>query len=97
MAVIGKRNFFYNKIAITATAFPSVAQFEFPFHSSKIIIINDATDDVALIFSFRLPHIDGELFCSDEAIIFDGLAEDRVYMKLSAAGSAQVRVWAWRS
>lgn len=96
--VNSKRNFFYKKLLIDTTAFPSAAQMVFGFQATRVIVCNDgagSNEDSHLAFSFLQPNLDGELFCADGPITFDGLAEGRLWLKTSA-NPIQVRVWAWR-
>lgn len=90
-----KRSFFYKKLSVTASAFPDEPQLKFGFDATRVIIVNDH-EDSTLTWSFLNPNIDGELFCADGPISFEGISEGRLWLKTSFEGSAQVRVWAWR-
>lgn len=91
--VQSRRNFFYKRITVTDTAFPAKAQIDFGFQATRVLIVNDG-EDTALTFSFLKPHVDGELFCSDGPLAFDGLAEGKLWFMVDQP--AEVRVWAWR-
>jgi len=87
------RNFFYDKKEIDAAAFPSKAQFIFPFQATRVIIVNDSSSN-DIEFSFRKPHLDGEILSSDGPLVFDQLSEGKLWFR--GTKKVWVRVWAWR-
>ena len=99
MAVV-RRNFFYLKFTVNLTAFPAAPQIHFPFTANHIIIASDKNVE----FSFgRCPadlDVDGEVGCSDGNIAFDGLQENRVWVRQPTINPddpiANVRIWGWR-
>lgn len=93
-----KRNFYYKKLLVSETAFPDAPQINFGFQATRVIIANDGagpTEDAFLTWSFLKPNIDGELFCADGPISFDGLTEGRLWL-MNSGSPIQIRVWAWR-
>lgn len=92
MTTTGRRNFFYQRLNVADTDFPSEAQLNFGFQATRVIIVNDGNS--TLTFSFSRPHVDGELFKDDGPLIMDGVGAGKVWLKAGAASSA--RVWAWR-
>jgi len=93
MVVLGGRNFFYKRIDVTDTDFPSAAQLNFGFQATRVIIVNDGNGP-ALTFSFSRPNVDGELFKDDGPLVFDGVGVGKLWFK--APLETSVRVWAWR-
>lgn len=91
------RNFFYKKVTnVTNTAFIAQEHVKFPFQAAKIMILND-TPVGATLFSFDGANEDGELFCNDAALTFDGTNEGKLWFKTTnGANPGAFRVWAWR-
>jgi len=93
------RNFFYKRISVTEESFPSVAQIDFCFLATHVNITLDGDNngEGILHFSFRKPHLDGELFCTDEPWVSDGISEGKLWFRKPVGGKdVQVRIWAWR-
>jgi len=100
--VLTNRNFFYERLTITADSFPSKSQIEFCFRATHVNITldGDANGDGEVHFTFRktegISH-GGELYCTDGPWVADGVGEDKIWFKKPAGGvDIQVRVWAWR-
>lgn len=91
---ISRRNFFYLNTVISNLSFPNAPQIKLPFQASKIIIANDS-DKSVLSFSFGIPDLDGELFCTDMPITFEGVGKGRLWFFTDGAPN-KLRVWAWR-
>ena len=90
------RNFYYKRLTITKDEFQSSPDFDFGFQATSVMIVNDNEDDI-IMFSFRKPYLDGELFCFDGPWVADGIGEGRLWVKVLTGKSVQVRVWAWRT
>lgn len=93
--VQSKRNFFYRRISVNSSSFPSRAQIEIPFLATHLILTNDS-DTQPISFSFLNPDIDGELFKKEQPIAFDGISVNKVWFFRTGSKPVQVRVWAWR-
>ena len=90
------RPIFYKKFGgFTKTSFSNEADIKFPFTPTRLIIVND-DNKRAVEFSFSRPDLDGELLPEDGPIIFDHINIDRLWLRLDASGSINIRIWAWR-
>lgn len=99
MSTPSRRGFFYKRIAITATTFPSAPQIKIPFSATRILIVHRNLKAQEIIsFSFLRPNLDGELFPDDTHLAMDGLIESRVWFFTNQTQNqnAEIRVWAWR-
>ena len=90
-----KRKFFYEKISVSDSSFPSTPQVHFPFTAHHIILSTNNEEGIGLFFSFNGIDIDGELNCSDGPLVFDGMEENRIWLKSSAV--VGVKIWGWRA
>lgn len=98
-----KNNFFYKRFAVEIEeyeALPQVTFDELGFTPTRLIISrvnlkqNDPQD---VIFSFNGDDLHGEIFETDDTLVFDELTWNNIFMKLGAVGDpAEIRIWAWR-
>jgi len=94
---LGNRTFFYERQTISVTAFPSDAQFKFPFLATRVLIaVRNLKAQEFITFSYNGTDTDGELFPDDAPIAFDGVGQGKLWFKSNQNQAAEIRVWAWR-
>lgn len=92
------RGFFYIRIPVSNTAFPSAPQIKLPFQATRIVLAPLFVKQNEIIqFSYLAPNLDGELMTNDLSVAFDGLSEGRIWFRVvTPSSTAEIRVWAWR-
>lgn len=86
---------YFKKVTITNTAFTTSPDANFGFNASGLSLLNRGS--IVVEYSFDGENVHGDLNPSDPSVgvTFDQRAENKVWLRLAIAGSAEVRIEAW--
>lgn len=91
--------FFFLETTVTASTFPSVAQFIFDFvvRDGSFLLINEtnASDDQTIFFSFNGKTVHGSVKRIDQYFIMSHITAHKVWARTSGGVATTVRVQAW--